>query len=63
MSSRRNDSESRPAADDPAAAELKVGWLQRSATGLWVVNSIGSVERGGRRYLVAVLSDGNTDYR
>lgn len=50
------------ASEDPADAELKVGFLQRSATGLWVVNSIGLVESGGHSYLVAVLSDGNTTY-
>ena len=50
------------AADDPQTARLKVGWLQRSATGLWVVDSIGMVERSGHTYLVAVLSDGNTSY-
>ncbi|MEV3870356.1 serine hydrolase [Streptomyces sp. NPDC049906] len=38
---------------------LKNGWLPRSATGLWVVNSIGRVTAGGREYLVSVLSDGN----
>ena len=50
------------AADDPQEAELKVGWLQRSATGLWVVDSIGMIEKDGHTYLVAVLSDGNTSY-
>ncbi|MEY9871627.1 beta-lactamase class A [Streptacidiphilus sp. MAP12-33] len=44
------------AGDDYA---LKNGWLPRSATGLWVVNSIGEVDRDGHTYLVAVLSDGN----
>ncbi|MEU1853377.1 serine hydrolase [Streptomyces sp. NPDC019990] len=39
---------------------LKNGWLQRSTTGLWVINSIGQVTVHGRRYLVSVLSDGNT---
>ncbi len=38
---------------------LKNGWLQRSTTGLWDINSIGRVTVDGRRYLVAVLSDGN----
>ncbi|GAA0608806.1 serine hydrolase [Streptomyces crystallinus] len=39
---------------------LKNGWLPRSATGLWVVNSIGRVTAAdGRSYLVAVLSDGH----
>ncbi|MET7813187.1 hypothetical protein ABZT26_20360 [Streptomyces sp. NPDC005395] len=38
---------------------LKNGWLRRSTTGLWVVNSIGRVESGGHGYLVAVLSRGS----
>ncbi|HEY8985083.1 MAG TPA: serine hydrolase, partial [Streptomyces sp.] len=38
---------------------LKNGWLPRSATGLWDVNSIGRVTAGDASYLVAVLSDGN----
>ncbi|WP_405801528.1 serine hydrolase [Streptomyces sp. NBC_01506] len=41
---------------------LKNGWLPRSATGLWDVNSIGSVEYGGHTLLVAVLSDGQPSY-
>ncbi|WKE67983.1 hypothetical protein [Streptomyces sp. WP-1] len=44
---------------DAAGAELKNGWLQRSTTGLWDVNSIGEVTLGGHRCLVAVLSDGS----
>lgn len=39
---------------------LKNGWLQRTTTGLWDVNSVGQVTVSGRHYLVAVLSDGNT---
>ncbi|KAF3469576.1 serine hydrolase [Streptomyces sp. Tu 3180] len=38
---------------------LKNGWLQRTSTGLWVVNSIGQVTVHGHRYLVSVLSSGN----
>lgn len=38
---------------------LKNGWLRRSTTGLWIVNSIGRVERGGHGYLVAVVSRGS----
>ncbi|MCL7429184.1 serine hydrolase [Streptomyces sp. YS415] len=38
---------------------LKNGWLPRSTTGLWDVNSIGRVTVDGRECLVAVLSDGN----
>ncbi|MGW4194855.1 serine hydrolase [Streptomyces sp. NPDC005004] len=42
---------------------LKNGWLQRSTTGLWDVNSVGRIDSGGHRYLVAVLSDGNTSMK
>ncbi|MFJ4335356.1 serine hydrolase [Streptomyces sp. NPDC088935] len=44
---------------DGSAWALKNGWLQRSTTGLWVVNSIGRVESGGHGYLVAVVSRGS----
>ncbi|MFD9095299.1 serine hydrolase [Streptomyces collinus] len=37
---------------------LKNGWLPRSTTGLWDVNSIGRVRVDGADYLVAVLSEG-----
>lgn len=47
------------AAGSPAGAALKNGWLQRSTSGLWDVNSVGRVTVDGRPYLVAVLSDGN----
>ncbi|MET8943692.1 serine hydrolase [Streptomyces sp. NPDC004542] len=47
------------AAADGSAWALKNGWLARSTTGLWDVNSIGRVTVGGDDYLVAVLSDGN----
>ena len=39
---------------------VKNGWLPRSATGLWVINSIGEVQRDGHELLIAVVSDGNT---
>ncbi|MEU9958356.1 serine hydrolase [Streptomyces sp. NPDC050982] len=39
---------------------LKNGWLPRTATGLWDINSVGRVGVDGREYLVAVLSDGNS---
>ncbi|MFE2134596.1 serine hydrolase [Streptomyces sp. NPDC059466] len=39
---------------------LKNGWLQRSTSGLWDVNSVGRIMVDGHRYLVAVLSDGST---
>ncbi|MFJ2647556.1 serine hydrolase [Streptomyces sp. NPDC087420] len=38
---------------------LKNGWLPRSATGLWDINSIGEVSVDGHAYLVAVVSKGN----
>ncbi|KOV65797.1 serine hydrolase [Streptomyces sp. MMG1121] len=44
-------------ADDNSWA-LKNGWLARSTTGLWDVNSIGRVAVDGTDYLVAVLSKG-----
>lgn len=37
---------------------LKNGWMPRSATGLWDINSIGQVKNNGHTYLVAVLSAG-----
>ncbi|MFF4565373.1 serine hydrolase [Streptomyces sp. NPDC001435] len=45
-------------ADDSGWA-LKNGWLARSTTGLWDVNSIGRVTVDGTAYLVAVLSNGS----
>ncbi|MFD4606273.1 serine hydrolase [Streptomyces sp. NPDC058464] len=39
---------------------LKNGWLMRTTTGLWDINSIGRITTGGHHYLVAVLSNGNT---
>ncbi len=50
------------AADDAADVALKVGYLQRSSTGLWDVNSIGEIEVDGDTYLVAVLSEGNASF-
>ncbi|MFE6890657.1 serine hydrolase [Streptomyces sp. NPDC057694] len=38
---------------------LKNGWLRRSTTELWDINSIGRVTVDGKRYLIAVVSDGN----
>ncbi|WP_189264761.1 serine hydrolase [Streptomyces fuscichromogenes] len=46
------------AAADGSAFALKNGWLARSTTGLWDVNSIGRVTVAGTDYLVAVLSKG-----
>ncbi|TDC27549.1 hypothetical protein E1265_01240 [Streptomyces sp. 8K308] len=42
--------------------ELKNGWLPRSRTELWDVNSIGRVTVDGRSYLVAVVSDGHAGF-
>lgn len=42
---------------------LKNGWLQRSATGRWVINSIGQVTLHGHRYVVSALSSGNASKR
>ncbi|MFI1439862.1 serine hydrolase [Streptomyces fructofermentans] len=39
---------------------LKNGWLPRSTTGLWDINSVGRVAADGRTYLVVALSDGNS---
>lgn len=39
---------------------LKNGWMPRTTTGLWDINSIGRVRAGGRTCLVAVLSRGHT---
>lgn len=47
------------AAADGSAWALKNGWLPRSTTGLWDINSVGRVTVDGRDYLVAALSDGN----
>lgn len=43
-----------------ADAALKVGYLQRSATGLWDVTSIGLAEVDGHSLLIAFLSDENS---
>ncbi|MEV0735667.1 serine hydrolase [Streptomyces sp. NPDC050549] len=49
------------AAADGSRWKLKNGWLARSATGLWDVNSIGRVTAAdGHVYLIAVLSKGST---
>lgn len=42
-----------------AVTGLKNGWLPRSATGLWDINSIGRIVADGHGYLVAVLSSGS----
>lgn len=47
------------AAADGSAWALKNGWLPRTATGLWDINSVGRVTVDGHDYLVAALSDGN----
>ncbi|MER6465280.1 serine hydrolase [Streptomyces sp. NPDC001228] len=38
---------------------LKNGWLERTTTGRWDINSVGRVTSRGHHYLVAVLSNGN----
>ena len=48
------------AAADGSGWALKNGWLARSTTGLWDINSIGRVTVDGHDYLVAVLSKGNS---
>ncbi len=48
------------AAADGSGWALKNGWLPRTATGLWDINSVGRVTVDGHDYLVAVLSDGNS---
>ncbi|MFJ2172872.1 serine hydrolase [Streptomyces sp. NPDC087851] len=45
------------------ATGLKNGWLSRSATGLWDVNSIGRIEENGHSYLLAVLSRGSVSMK
>ncbi|WP_243868952.1 serine hydrolase [Streptomyces liangshanensis] len=47
-------------ADDPSATALKNGWLERTLTKKWDVNSIGQVEIDGRTYFMAVLTNGHT---
>ncbi|MFF8575283.1 serine hydrolase [Streptomyces sp. NPDC015408] len=47
------------AAADGSAWALKNGWLRRSTTGLWVVNSVGRATSGGHDRLVAVVSRGS----
>jgi beta-lactamase class A len=48
------------AAADGSRWALKNGWLARSTTGLWDINSIGRVTADGHDYLVAALSNGNS---
>ncbi len=48
---------------DDAHVALKNGWLQRSTTELWDVNSIGEVTHDGHRLLVSVLSSGQRSER
>ncbi|GAB3113076.1 serine hydrolase [Streptomyces calidiresistens] len=43
----------------PGEARLKNGWLPRSHTRLWDINSIGRVTVDGRPLLMVVLSDGH----
>ncbi|MFD8738860.1 serine hydrolase [Streptomyces sp. NPDC059618] len=48
------------AAADGSRWALKNGWLARSTTGLWDVNSIGRISVDGHEFLVATLSNGNS---
>ncbi|WP_372352001.1 serine hydrolase [Streptomyces sp. KL116D] len=48
------------AAGDGDGSALKNGWLRRSTTGLWDINSVGRVTVGGTDCLVAVVSNGST---
>lgn len=48
------------AAADGSRWALKNGWLARSTTGLWDINSIGRISADGHDYLVAALSNGNS---
>ncbi|MFE2537229.1 serine hydrolase [Streptomyces sp. NPDC059371] len=48
------------AAGDGSRSALKNGWLARSTTGLWDINSIGRISADGHDYLVATLSNGNS---
>jgi hypothetical protein len=45
--------------EDGSGFALKNGWLQRTATGLWDINSIGEVDYKGHTLLVCVMSSGN----
>ncbi|MFL9657068.1 serine hydrolase [Streptomyces sp. PB17] len=46
------------AAADSGTTALKNGWLKRTQTKKWDVNSIGRIEHEGRVYLMAVLLNG-----
>lgn len=48
------------AAADGSGWALKNGWLARSTTGLWDVNSIGRIIAGGHGYLLVTLSKGSS---
>jgi hypothetical protein len=48
-----------PAAADTGGFAVKNGWLQRTTTGRWDINSVGRISYRGRTYLVAVTSHGN----
>lgn len=49
-------------ADDATDVALKVGYLQRSASGLWDVTSIGQVTVNGESHLIAVLTGGQSSF-
>ncbi|MFE9094638.1 serine hydrolase [Streptomyces sp. NPDC007264] len=48
------------AAADGSRWALKNGWLARSTTGLWDINSIGRITADGHGYLLVTLSNGNS---
>lgn len=48
------------AADSGTSMQLKNGWLQRSATELWDINSVGEVTVDGDSVLIAVTSSGSS---
>jgi hypothetical protein len=47
------------AAEEAGTSPLKDGWMQRTSTWLWDINTIGQVRAAGHTLLVAVLSNGN----
>ncbi|WP_130798996.1 serine hydrolase [Streptomyces otsuchiensis] len=49
------------AADGPFT--LKNGWLPRTRTGLWDINSIGRISAAGGDHLIAVVSDGHATFQ
>ncbi|MFC5722364.1 serine hydrolase [Streptomyces gamaensis] len=46
------------AADANTSCVLKNGWLPRTATGLWDINSVGEIQHSGHPLRIAILSSG-----